>query len=449
VARFYADRMALGSQRARTPEGYLVCLGVPFARTGIQVYRESEVVSGGSPDKIVKVLRSAEEVFAPATLASFEGKPITYPHPPRFLNPDNHASYARGHAQNIRQGDKLPDGEYAILADLIITDSDLIAKVDSNLVTELSAGYDTEYVPDVHAPDIYRQTKIYGNHIAVVPNGRAGNAVKILDSKEEAVETVVDDKVSVSALTGFLKLLGIGNRSAVDSESEAVTRNEEKAAEALRRAKARNEDEAMNEKETAEKKKAADEKEEERRKATDSNVVALTDAVTKLTAALDKKSKDDEEAEKEEKAKAKKSEDEEKEKKEKEEKGEDADLIPVATLSGEEVPTNPIPGADKALDHLREIRAVVAASGDKQAIDSYNQAVRELKGGKKPTGDAYAELLKAKKPELVRNSETLVIGATDAKASQDASEDFVNVASMFHRKTAKQGAELLSAERSK
>lgn len=467
MAQFYADRVALGSRRAKTPEGYLLCTGVPFARTGFQLYRESEIREGGDPNKEVKVLRTAEEVLHPKTLASFEGKPITSPHPPRFVDPDNFEQYARGHVQNVRMSpEKLPDGEIALIGDLLITHSGLISKVESNLVTELSAGYNTEYVPDDHAPDVYRQTNIRGNHIAVVPSGRAGNSVKILDTKEETVPDPAvspDEKVSLNTITSLFNWFRTLGR---DSESESVERNKEYNQEALERAKRRNEDSAPEEEKMkkgkdAEEKKEKESSEKEEKSAFKEATDAFNRAIDRLAKVLDKKMKDDddeEEEEEEEKPKGKAKDDDEEEKKktkdrsksydddeeeEKKEKHEeeDADLIAVETLSREDRPKNPIPGADKALDYLRAIKPVIAQHGSRKAKDAFNEAVRQLKNGTATDDDLSALLRSDKsKPTDVRTQEdktkVLAFGTTDAKAG----DDFVNAASKFHRKNVNEAA---------
>ena len=460
MAQFYADRIALGSRRAHTPEGFLVCLGIPFARTGIQEYRESEIMQGGDPDKIVKIIRTSEEVFDPATIASFEGKPLTYRHPPQFVTPDNWNTYAKGHAQNIRRGPELSDGEQSLIGDLVITDSSLIPKIESNLVSELSAGYNTEYVPDPHTDSVYRQTKIRGNHIAVVPNGRAGNAVKILDSEEGDVpEPAVaqDDRVSLSTLKSFVDWFRTLGKATDASESESVKKNEEVNQEALERAKARNKDSAEDKEEEGmpdkekEKEKAEKEKEDKFKEATDSLITAAN-TLARVADALDKKyGKDDDDDDKkktrddddDKKVKDKKMKDkddekeEEEEKEEKKEHSEDSDLISVETLPKEDRPKNPIPGADKALDALRALRPFIAKSNDKALKIKFNDAILAVKSG--GTAD-YASLLNPKKPEDVENGESkskvLAFGTHDSKAN----DDFVAQASKYHRRNVGEAA---------
>jgi hypothetical protein len=160
-----------------TPEGFLICKDVPIARTGPQDYLARELMLDGDPDRLVTVQRHPEDVFEEATLASFEGKPICDGHPPENVGPGNYAAYTKGHIQNVRR-----DGEY-IVADLYINDANLANEVRNNVKREVSCGYLCNYIPDGVG---YRQERIRGNHVAVVPKGRAGAAVAIHDTAPEA-----------------------------------------------------------------------------------------------------------------------------------------------------------------------------------------------------------------------------------------------------------------------
>lgn len=173
---FYGSRIS--ENITLSPEGFLICRNVPIARTGWQDYLAGEVGLEGSD--IVKVYRSEREVFAPATMASFEGKPVTSNHPSAPVDPSNFSAYAKGHAQNVRRGaggdsDKL-------LADLIINDAMLIGEIEGGK-REISCGYECEYEQDSQGR--VQQTEIRGNHVAVVSEGRAGNTVQIQDEKPE------------------------------------------------------------------------------------------------------------------------------------------------------------------------------------------------------------------------------------------------------------------------
>lgn len=182
---FYAAQK-LGKTRYLTPEGYLVCEGVPIARTGEQTYREDELNRSGEKrirgdrDGIVVVRRKPEDVFHPDTVRSFEGKAITVEHPSTFLSPDTIRQHQVGHVQHVRRGDGIEDD--LLVGDFVITDPEAIAYVNRAL-PEVSAGYCADYAQD--EPGIAYQRSIFGNHVALVERGRAGPRVSIKDSLKE------------------------------------------------------------------------------------------------------------------------------------------------------------------------------------------------------------------------------------------------------------------------
>ena len=161
----------------RTPEGYLICRDVPINRTGTQTYLAHELGLDGDPDRPVTVYRLEEDVFAPAAMASFEGKDITRGHPPEMLTAVNQSGYSRGHLEHVRRL-----GENTV-ADLIVKDASLVSEVESGLLREVSCGYNCNFEPYM---DGYKQTHIIGNHLAIVPRGRAGRDVAIHDTAPEA-----------------------------------------------------------------------------------------------------------------------------------------------------------------------------------------------------------------------------------------------------------------------
>lgn len=173
---YYGDKIS--TNIAMTPEGFLVCRNVPIARTGYQQYLESELFEDGDPSEIINVFRSPNEVFSTATIASFEGKPVTDGHPDVDVTPDNYKEFSKGHVQHVRVG--RGDDADKILADLYITDQDLIDEI-RNGKRQVSAGYYAEDKEDETGRIC--QTKIRGNHVAVVDEGRAGHTVAIRDQK--------------------------------------------------------------------------------------------------------------------------------------------------------------------------------------------------------------------------------------------------------------------------
>ena len=162
----------LSPNQTETWEGYLICRNVPIARTGTQQYLAHELQLEGDPERVIEVERREEDVFEDAAMASFEGKPVTDGHPPENVGPENFAAYARGHVQNVRR-----EGGH-LVADLYINDPVLASEVQNRVKREVSCGYLCRYEPNGAR---YRQTHIRGNHVAVVPRGRAGHEVSIQD----------------------------------------------------------------------------------------------------------------------------------------------------------------------------------------------------------------------------------------------------------------------------
>ena len=178
---YYGTRLSENISR-REPEGYLLCLNVPVARTGTQDYLPEELglPSGSS---FVSVYRPEEEVFSPETIASFEGMPVTNDHPPDGVDVSNIRALQKGHAHNVRRG--TGDESDLLLADLIITDPGLIDLILEEGKREISCGYTYELCEENGQ---YIQRKIRGNHVAVVDAGRAGPRVSIKDHKASISE---------------------------------------------------------------------------------------------------------------------------------------------------------------------------------------------------------------------------------------------------------------------
>lgn len=186
---------SLGPNQTETPEGYLICRNAPIARTGEQEYLAQELQLEGDPMRPVRVWREEEQVFSPAAIASFEGKPVTDGHPPESVSPANFAAYAKGHIQNVRRQGNL------LVGDLHIHDPALAGEIRSGAKRQISCGYDCVYQP---SGDGFKQTNIRGNHVAVVLRGRAGPAVAIQDEqpekpKEKGRETMEENKTPQTA----------------------------------------------------------------------------------------------------------------------------------------------------------------------------------------------------------------------------------------------------------
>lgn len=186
MARFFASHR-LSEHIARRPDGSLVAIAAPIARTGQLEYKADEVpkdLAAGAAAGRVIVYRTAEDLFSPASMASYEGAPLTLGHPDEDedVTPENWSELAKGHVQNVRRGTGAESD--LMLADIVISDAEAIAAVHKG-VREISCGYDAGY--EVVSPGVGRQTSNRGNHVALVEAGRNGSRVAIRDQKESVV----------------------------------------------------------------------------------------------------------------------------------------------------------------------------------------------------------------------------------------------------------------------
>lgn len=176
---FLAERIS--DNMRRTPDGFLLCLNVPIARTGALQYTPAEMphIPPG-PGQFVTVERPEGVVFSAETMASFNGKPVVIGHPSTdsgLLTPSTARMAAIGNMQNIRRGagsdaDKL-------LSDLLITDAIAISLIESGQLREVSCGY--RGIVEPTGPGRGVQTAVIGNHLALVDRGRAGAECAIKD----------------------------------------------------------------------------------------------------------------------------------------------------------------------------------------------------------------------------------------------------------------------------
>lgn len=174
------DTAILPNRMETTPEGFLICRGVPLARTGEQTYYAHEIPGVPHKNGMIVAVRDEDEVFAPEAIASFWGKIFTDDHPNDDVTTANFRPLIRGAIMNSRRGEG--DEADKLLGDIIVYDPSTIAKIRSGK-REVSNGYDADY--EVIEPGRARQVKIRGNHVSLVDEGRCGPACAIRDRKTE------------------------------------------------------------------------------------------------------------------------------------------------------------------------------------------------------------------------------------------------------------------------
>lgn len=142
-----------------------------LTRTGVFVYRNADGTER-------REYRSPAEVFKADSLASFRGVPVTNEHPPEMINATNATRYMKGAVLDTPHR----DGQYMV-ATIAVHDAATIDDMERGK-NQVSNGYDCDLdeTPGV-SPDGERydaaQLNIIGNHLALVPNARAGAAAAV------------------------------------------------------------------------------------------------------------------------------------------------------------------------------------------------------------------------------------------------------------------------------
>jgi hypothetical protein len=404
---YYASLLPGKESQFQTPEGYRIYKDVPICRTGSQQYLGREIKKnpgykaewGIGDDELVTVYRPIEEVTAPETIASFEGKSVLDEHPadPKILVDalDEYEATSKGHAQNVRVGENLEDGEFAgetpLLADLHVKHPDLNVKVDDG-VREVSCGY--TFRLDKDSSGRYIQRQIRGNHVAIVPKGRAGADVGIKDAAPKSFFRRIEMK-------SLRTLIGLGLQAALrDAKPDEVAGIVDAALEEDKEEK-KGEKDCMEDKAKDRKRGTKDAKTgklAELRKLLDEYLEEEEDEPEH--AAMDKKkgkAKDadefgddemndaeDESEEKEDKEREKQSKEAEKDKKgSKDEKG--AIVLPADEHSESNFSTG------DAASLVSMLRPLVARSGDKAAKDAFSAFSRKVKAAQAGAKDAAAD----------------------------------------------------------
>ena len=155
-----------------------------LTRTGIFKYK----LEDGSERR---ELRRPEDVFDPASLASYEGKPIIITHDAQVIDKDN--------ARRERVGTILTPGQQegeTVRAKIVIDDPDA---VKASGLRELSVGYYQDLImePGEWEGEPYDaiQTHIRVNHLALVAVARAGDDARLnMDGQDNGGTDPMDDE---------------------------------------------------------------------------------------------------------------------------------------------------------------------------------------------------------------------------------------------------------------
>ena len=186
LARF--DKYIGYNETKLTEEGYIKGNAI-VTRCGVFLYK--------NPDGTVrKELRHPDDVREAASLESIKMIPIVDGHPPeRLVNSDNAKKLAVGYT-----GESIQDEYPNIIANLVITDKNVVEKIKDKTKNELSLGYTVDLIAESGTyegePYDFIQKNIRYNHLAIVDEARAGPQAKIVLDSQDAILIQEEAKVA-------------------------------------------------------------------------------------------------------------------------------------------------------------------------------------------------------------------------------------------------------------
>ena len=191
-----------GSVRRTDDNGYLHVSESHISRATVNPYYGREIPGAADlgliPDKVYKLLRDPEELKKAAP--TFDNLPLLDKHIPLSafnLDDPKIKEYLVGSTGTDAAFD---DG--FLDNSLVIFTKSAIDDVEAKRKHELSCAY--QYKP-VMTPGVYNgeaydgiMTNIKGNHVSLVPEGRSGHDVKVMDAKMAACSVISARKISVA-----------------------------------------------------------------------------------------------------------------------------------------------------------------------------------------------------------------------------------------------------------
>jgi hypothetical protein len=219
-----------------TGQGYMIAEDVPVARTGVQEYSALELGLDASM-KTVRLYRPPEEVFAAASMATLDRKPITFYHPENGVDSSNWTKEAKGRVETPSQ-----DGDFLDVKVFEVNDRTTVESVAFG-VKEVSCGY--SFTLDMKAGttpagEAYDgvQRNIEHNHVAIVYAGRCGAGCAIGDcgcssqQRPTTEDTTMKIKIGKFEVTIADENTGAIVQGAIAERDEAITAATKRATDA-------------------------------------------------------------------------------------------------------------------------------------------------------------------------------------------------------------------------
>lgn len=285
------------SSREYDMNSFFMVKGNPISKSGIFPYSGAQIGGGLDPAKIYNVYRPAEELANSECINSFKLLPFIDEHT-MLGSPDDGLTPAENKGVAGVIGEDIYYEEPYLRANLKIF-SDQMGKDIDNGKKEVSAGYRCRYeiTPGTWNGQQYDaiQREIRGNHVALVPEGRCGPDVAVLDQLKITFDAKELTAMTTKTLDEAMKENGELKAKLEAKDAELCAMKEKMAGDNdMDRPGAKDaaEEEEEKKKKEAEDKAAKDAEEEEKKKEKEGMDAAIKKSVdTQVSAILADRSK--------------------------------------------------------------------------------------------------------------------------------------------------------------
>lgn len=170
-----------------------------FARAGVMHYLAKELsplFDDLPPTQIVRVMRTADELYKDSVIEGLKSAPITIGHPAEDVSIDNYKTLAHGVLSGAPMKDTGLDDEAVLSGELCLNTAEAIQLADES-DAQLSLGYNADLIRVEHKDWDALQINVVPNHIAIVRSARAGKQFRIGDSDAVAEQRDAEEAAAV------------------------------------------------------------------------------------------------------------------------------------------------------------------------------------------------------------------------------------------------------------
>ncbi len=220
-----------------TPEGFWLYRKVKIARSGLFPWYAHELERDGifktfpelSKNDSVELMRTPES-FTPEVVASMNGKSFTFHHPKAGLvHSRNYKEEEKGSVFNAFFELSVSGGDSILYADILVKDEKTQKAIESGIV-EVSIGYFYEKPVkfEKNLNFVAYEIIISMNHLALVPNGRAGPLCRLNKKTYKTGEEMEEIETKMTKLSSSVEDIARANSVILELMKDQARINKEK-----------------------------------------------------------------------------------------------------------------------------------------------------------------------------------------------------------------------------